>query len=157
LELLPGRDGVGLKTWLRQHPAIAILSRARARAFAQAAAEAAPQAQHVADRLHLLKNIREALERFRDRPTGGIPAAFASAVQTPAPQTPHPAGHPAVPPSPPPDPAAAAPTEPPLAAARQRPPSAKQPSRLERYQEVRRRHAQGQSLQRISCALGLTG
>src|SRR5262249_14098795 len=58
--------------------------------------------------------------------------------------------------SPPREPAAAAATEPPPAATRQRPPSARQQSRLERYQEVRRRHAQGQSLQRISRDLGLT-
>jgi hypothetical protein len=30
-------------------------------------AEAAPQARQVADRFHLLKNAREALERFLDR------------------------------------------------------------------------------------------
>jgi transposase len=53
VELLSGRDGVQLKTWLGQHPEVDILSRDRASAFADAANEAAPQAQQVADRFHL--------------------------------------------------------------------------------------------------------
>jgi len=67
VELLPGRDGSELKTWLGQHPEVEILSRDRWVSYADAATEAAPQAKQVADRWHLLKNVREALERFLDR------------------------------------------------------------------------------------------
>jgi transposase len=50
LELLPGREGVARKTWLGKHPEVEVLSRDRWASFADAATEAAPQAQHVADR-----------------------------------------------------------------------------------------------------------
>jgi transposase len=156
LELLPGRDGVGLKTWLGKHPEIEILSRDRWAAFADAAAEAAPQARQVADRWHLLKNAREALERFLDRYAGEIAAAFAEPAQAPATPAPDP---PAVHALVPPPPAEAAPA--PSAAtagspAQQRPVTAKQQRRLERFHEVRRRHADGQSLRRIAREMRLS-
>jgi transposase len=50
LDLLPGRDGAALKTWLRDHPGVEVVTRDRWAAFAQAVAEAAPQARPVADR-----------------------------------------------------------------------------------------------------------
>jgi hypothetical protein len=77
LELLPGRDGGELKTWLAKHSEVEILSRERWAAFADAATEAAPQARQVADRWHLIKNAREALERSLDRHSGRIAEAFA--------------------------------------------------------------------------------
>ena len=82
LELLPGRDGAELKTWLGRHPEVEVLSRDRWAAFADAATEAAPQATQVADRWHLIKNAREALERFLDRHSSRIAEAFAGAAQT---------------------------------------------------------------------------
>jgi transposase len=67
LDLLPGRDGETLKAWLREHPGVEVITRDRWVAFAQAVAEAAPQARQVADRFHLLKNLREAVERLLGR------------------------------------------------------------------------------------------
>jgi transposase len=67
IDILPGRDGVALKTWLQEHPGVEVITRDRWSAFAQAANEGAPQAQQVADRWHLLKNLREAVERVLDR------------------------------------------------------------------------------------------
>jgi transposase len=146
LELLPGRDGVGLKTWLGQHPEVEILSRDRASAFADAATEAAPQARQVADRFHLLKNIRESLQRFLERHAGRIREAFRSTEPGSAP-----APVEETPPAARAEPRPAAATEPGGQAQRSaRPPSAKRQTRLERYHEVRRRHAQGQPLQRIA-------
>src|SRR3954453_12952561 len=88
LELLPGRDGTELKTWLGRHPEVEVLSRDRWAAFADAASEAAPQATQVADRWHLIKNAREALERFLDRHSARIAEAFAGTAQTQTAKTP---------------------------------------------------------------------
>jgi transposase len=160
LELLPGRDGDGLKAWLGQHPEVEVLSRDRWAAFAEAAAEAAPQAKQVADRWHVLKNVREALERFLDRYAGQIAEAFAAPAPTLAAATPDPAAGQDRRPRPPSNPPAAARPGPPAATrARPAPPppvTAKQQQRLERYHEVRRRHADGQSLRSIARTLRLS-
>jgi transposase len=160
LELLPGRDGGELKTWLGQHPEVEVLSRDRWAAFADAAAEAAPQAKQVADRWHLLKNIREALERFLDRYAGKFAAAFAAPAQNPTDPAPHPEAVPTVAPRPlGVAPAAATPGPPaetPANPVPQRPVTAKQQRRLERYHEVRRRHSEGQSLRRIAREMRLS-
>jgi transposase len=67
LDLLPGRDGEALKAWLREHPGVEVITRDRWVAFTQAAAAAAPRARQVADRFHLLQNLREAEERLLGR------------------------------------------------------------------------------------------
>jgi transposase len=146
IDLLPGRDGAALKHWLHEHPGVEILSRDRASAYAQAAAEAAPQAIQVADRWHLLKNVREMLERFFERHRGKIKAVSAALTQPLILQEPvtDPFG----------------PEEPkPQQDERPGPPVTTGPStgeqarpttgRQERFQEVRQRHAQGQSIRQI--------
>jgi hypothetical protein len=139
LELLPGRDGVELKAWLGRHPEVEVLSRDRWAAFADAAAEAAPQARQVADRFHLLKNAREALERFLDRYAGRIAEVFAASAQEPTVLAPGPAVAQGVAPAAPSASLAGA-----LPAAQPQQPTARQQQRLERYHEVRRRRAEGQ-------------
>lgn len=67
IDILPGRDGGALKTWLEEHPGVEVITRDRWSAFAQAVTEGAPKAKQVADRWHLLKNLREAVERVLDR------------------------------------------------------------------------------------------
>jgi transposase len=52
-----------LRTWLQGHPEIEIITRDRSLAYAEAARSGAPQAIQVADRFHLLQNLREAVER----------------------------------------------------------------------------------------------
>jgi transposase len=76
LDILPGRDGEALKVWLREHPGVEVVSRDRWAAYAQAVSEAAPQARQVADRWHLLKNLREAVERLLARMTTEVHEAF---------------------------------------------------------------------------------
>ena len=83
VELLPGRDGVALKAWLQAHPQVRVVSRDRWPPFAQAVAAAVPQAQHVADRWHLLKNLREALERLLSRRLTTLQQALATASPAP--------------------------------------------------------------------------
>ncbi len=71
IDLLPNRDAATVKTWLAAHPGIELVSRDRSSAYSLAASEAAPKAQQVADRWHLLKNVREAVERLLE---GHVPA-----------------------------------------------------------------------------------
>ena len=61
LDLLPDRRADTLATWLTGHPSVTLITRDRSGAFAEAAANGAPTAIQVADRFHLLMNIREAV------------------------------------------------------------------------------------------------
>src|SRR5581483_7175405 len=83
LDILPGRDGEALRVWLQEHPTVTVITRDRWAAFAQAAADGAPQAKQVADRWHLLKNLREAVERLLARLSGQVQEALAEDHQTP--------------------------------------------------------------------------
>jgi transposase len=73
IDLLPDRESETLGAWLKAHPGVEVVSRNRSRVYASGITEGAPQATQVADRWHLLKNLREALEQFLKRvlPTGG--------------------------------------------------------------------------------------
>src|SRR5882724_1411659 len=63
VELLADRSAATTADWLKRHPEIDVISRDRAGLYADAAREGAPQARQVADRFHLLKNLRETIER----------------------------------------------------------------------------------------------
>ena len=67
IDLLPDRDALTLKHWLEAHPEVELVSRDRSSSYSRATTESAPQAQQVADRWHLLKNAREAIERLLER------------------------------------------------------------------------------------------
>jgi transposase len=67
VDLLPDRTADTLAAWLRTHPGVTILSRDRSTEYARGATLGAPDAQHVLDRWHLIRNLREALERLLDR------------------------------------------------------------------------------------------
>ena len=67
IDLLPDRDAVTLTEWLKRHPEIELIIRDRAGVYQQAAACGTPQVQQVADRWHLLKNLRETLGRYLQR------------------------------------------------------------------------------------------
>jgi transposase len=67
LDLLPDRTADMLAAWLRAHPGVTIISRDRSAEYARGAILGAPAAQHVLDRWHLVRNLREALERLLDR------------------------------------------------------------------------------------------
>jgi transposase len=148
VDLLPGRDGTALEAWLKEHPGIEVVSRDRWAAFAQAATAGAPQAKQVADRWHLLKNLREAIEKLFDRfysklkpalqePPGAAEAPVVTAQ--PAAETTEVPSEPA---------AVRSAHEPALSAKRQR--------RVERYERVRQLHESGTPLRQIARELAMS-
>jgi transposase len=73
VDVLADRTTTGTAQWLDQHPEVEIVSRDRCGLYAQGAREGAPQARQVADRFHLLQNLRETIETQlsrADRSTG---------------------------------------------------------------------------------------
>src|SRR6266699_6414097 len=64
VDLLEDRSAETFAQWLRHHPGVEIISRDRSKDYQRGATDGAPQAQQVIDRWHLLKNLREAIERF---------------------------------------------------------------------------------------------
>lgn len=63
IDLLADREAETLAAWLRAHPGVEVVSRDRSPTYAAAIYEGAPGALQVADRFHLLMNVREALEK----------------------------------------------------------------------------------------------
>jgi transposase len=73
IDLLPDRSQETLEAWLRAHRAVEIISRDRAGEDAAAARKGAPQAQQVADRFHLLVNLRDGLKKLMERKQACLP------------------------------------------------------------------------------------
>jgi hypothetical protein len=67
IDLLPARTADARAAWRRAHPGVTMLSRDRATAYARGATVGAPAAQQILDRWHLVRTLREALERVLDR------------------------------------------------------------------------------------------
>jgi transposase len=151
IELLPGRDGEALKAWLKDHPGVEVITRDRWPAFAQAASEGAPQARQVADRWHLLKNVREAIEQLLDRHSTQIREALRGVTDTPVEAA---ASLGVTETAPPPAEQPSRPSEAlsPKRQARQ----ARQQERVRQYERIRERRAKGQSLRQIARATGVS-
>jgi transposase len=73
IELLPDRTAATAEAWLRTHPEVELVSRDRGGDYAAAARKGAPQAQQVADKFHLLKNLRERVKDLMDRMDSYLP------------------------------------------------------------------------------------
>jgi transposase len=73
IELLADRTAETAEAWLRTHPEITLVSRDRGGDYAAAAKRGAPQAQQVADKFHLLKNLRERIKDLMDRRHSCLP------------------------------------------------------------------------------------
>jgi transposase len=131
IDLLPGRDGAAVEAWLKAHPGVQVITRDRWAAYANAATAGAPQATQVADRFHLLVNLREAVERVVARVHPLIRAEVAA--QAPA--------------SPPP-PAPAAEPRPPSAHERAR--QARRQAGTARRERVRALRGEGRSVRDIA-------
>ncbi|SFH15540.1 Transposase [Methylobacterium gossipiicola] len=72
IDLLPDRTSPTVAAWLRRHPGITVITRDRSSEYARAATLGAPAALQVADRWHLLLNLRQALERWLTRVHGRL-------------------------------------------------------------------------------------
>ena len=66
VDLLPEATSEAVATWLRAHPGVEIVSRDRDSEYIKGVQEGAPDAIPVADRWHLMKNLRDAIERWLD-------------------------------------------------------------------------------------------
>jgi transposase len=141
LDLLPDSAAETLASWLRARPGIEAVARDRSTEYARGIALGAPDATQVADRWHLLANMRQVLERW-------LAGAQARLRRLPLP------------------PGSEAPGEAPRQSAlrpepfpRSAPEVAARAGRRERrialYEEVRRRRAAGETLAAISRAVGL--
>jgi transposase len=62
VDVLDDRSVESAKAWLQERPAVEVISRDRCGLYAQAAREGAAQARQVADRFHLVQNLRAAIK-----------------------------------------------------------------------------------------------
>jgi transposase len=146
IDLLPDRSADSLAAWLQAHPGVEIVCRDRAREYIDGVTQGAPQAQQVADRWHLLQNLREALERLLDQHSACLYAAANEPVA------------PVVEPEPPPSPQAdetPPPASSPALTQAQQKRQATRDRRLARYQAVLELQQQGLSRRAIARQLGL--
>ena len=74
IEVLPDRKEETVEAWLLTHPEIEVVSRDRGGAYAAAARKGAPQAQQVADKFHVLLNLREKRKRVDGTQTKTVTA-----------------------------------------------------------------------------------
>lgn len=81
IDLLPDRQSETLKTWLLAHPDIEIVTRDRAISYGEAISNGLPEAEQVADRWHLLKNLSELVEKVLIGKQSLIKQAFQMAFQ----------------------------------------------------------------------------
>jgi transposase len=86
IDLLADRTAETFAKWLREHPGVKIISRDRSTEYTRGASDGAPQAQQVADRWHILKNLREAAERALKRVHAELIEQQATATLPQAPQ-----------------------------------------------------------------------
>jgi len=153
IDILPERDGVALKKWLQEHPGVEIVTRDRWPAFADAVREAAPKAKQVADRWHLLKNLREAVERLFAR----FSPEISKLAQPPSPaEAPIPSVEGGSTPPPAPIPTVATPTPPPIRVSQtEQIRRAKQGVREQQHRRVRELQEQGFSIRETASQLGM--
>ena len=158
IDLLPDREADTVAAWLKEHPGIEVVSRDRSATYAEAATEGASEAVQVADRWHLLKNLREAVEQVLGRHYAAINAALKALEAPPGPgpdgkpiASPTEAAVPAAEPPPPEPPVEPAPESPRLRARR-----AKRQELVERFERVHELHKRGYPAARIARELGLS-
>ncbi|WP_444542388.1 ISL3 family transposase [Dictyobacter formicarum] len=73
IDLLPDREAGTFERWLREHPGVEVVSRDRASSYAEGAKKGAPDAIQIADRYHLVANLRDTVQRLLDRKRQCLP------------------------------------------------------------------------------------
>lgn len=130
IDLLQGREAEPLAQWLREHPGVEVIVRDRAEAYAEGARSGAPDAVQVADRFHLVKNASAALDEMLQGRRRQVAVT--------------------VPDSPPPAPSSKPPS------AKQRRMAERRAARIARWEEVQRRHQEGEGLRHIAREMGIS-
>jgi transposase len=146
IDVLPERTADTVATWLRAHPGVEVIARDRASDYARGATAGAPNAVQVADRFHLLCNLREALIRYLQRITPALHRGLASELTLAPPTAPQPCETPM---SARPLPRYGRP------ARLQQEQQARHAARLHRSAQVKARFAPGHALRPIAAACGL--
>jgi len=80
VDLLPDKSAESFAAWLREHPGVEVISRDRGVEYMKGATQGAPDAIQVADRWHLLTNLRDALKRLLESNRACLKAAAEKAV-----------------------------------------------------------------------------
>lgn len=75
VDLLPDRSAESFAKWLEEHPGVEIISRDRGVEYMKGATEGAPDADQVADRWHLLINLRDTMKRLLESKSACLKAA----------------------------------------------------------------------------------
>jgi transposase len=153
IDLLPDRTAATLAQWLTEHPGVEVISRDRGGGYAEGARAGAPDAIQVADRFHVVANLREALERLLVRNHRVLKQVAATLVEEAAADDGPPAdeGQPQAAGA---DPLEASASDPPRLSRPQREAAAARSRRLARYEEVRALQARGLSVRAIARQLG---
>jgi transposase len=82
IDLLSERSAGQFAQWLKDHPGMTIISRDRGTIYAEGATTGAPDALHVADRWHILKNLGDALVRVFEQHHHALTTTFATVTRT---------------------------------------------------------------------------
>jgi transposase len=135
IDLLPDRTPETVATRLGELPELAVVARDRSPEYARGITAGAPQATQVADRFHLLSNLREAVERYVHR----VRPELRQALSGPEAAAPPPAAALDAPPGPHYDPGPA----------RRQIQAAKRAERERRFQQVKEAQARGLNQRQI--------
>src|SRR3989454_4127353 len=83
--LLPDRTADTVAPWLREHPGVQVIARDRSSAYAEGARQGASMATQIADRFHLLQNLRDTLDEVFTTHHQALGAVNAAMCQQPVP------------------------------------------------------------------------
>lgn len=152
LDLVPDRTADAVLPWLKRHQEIEVVSRDRASAYADAVKRALPHATQVADRYHLVQNLREHLQNFLDHKRSALPSVTDDPLKAPAePPAPHTRA-----PTPQVNQAPGEPTDLSCLTYAERKKSISRDKRSARYEEVMALHRAGMGQRAIARQLGLS-